>query len=69
MRPLPTPRCLLKKPSNSIYAPTVKGKMSDSTAVWDENRTETNQDALVKGCTVKAIVEISPVCVCACVCS
>lgn len=54
-------RCLVKKPSNESYSPTLKAKLLDTTTVFDENRSETTQDALVKGCKVKAILEISPV--------
>lgn len=48
-------------PQNASYSPTVKCKVLPSTVVFDSARNEVDLEALVKGATVKCIVEVSSV--------
>lgn len=52
-------RPIVREPSNPKYEPTIRLKMTPYSEIYDENKTRVEQDTLVKGCTLKAIVEPS----------
>jgi hypothetical protein len=54
-------RTSVRYPTDPKYAPTLRLKLSPGTEYYDESGGATNMEYVTKGCTFKAIVEISSI--------